>query len=209
MSGFEDDFGEMVESKDEDLLQGEVEVEEDPAAEFLSREQQQLGEIDQELGAAFSTSTIAVYGSRPASTEQAETVSPVQSKPVKQEPAVLREWREQQMIRLKTKDEEEENDREELKQQAAKELEDWYKVHQETLEKTRAANREARLSIDRSYISTIETLEPGTEWERVSTLCDFNQKTSKNIKDVSRMRSIILQLKQNSPATAAATTATA
>ena len=32
---------------------------------------------------------------------------------------LLREWREQQMIRLKTKDEEEEKDREELKQQAA------------------------------------------------------------------------------------------
>ena len=31
---------------------------------------------------------------------------------------------------------------------------------------------------------------------RVSKLCDFNPKTSKNVADVSRMRSIILQLKQ-------------
>ena len=32
-------------------------------------------------------------------------------------------------------------------------------------------------------------------WSRVSNLCDFNPKTSKTVKDVSRMKSIILQLK--------------
>ena len=37
---------------------------------------------------------------------------------------------------------------------------------------------------------------PGHEWERVARLCDFNPKNSKNSKDVSRMRSIFLQLKQ-------------
>ncbi len=37
---------------------------------------------------------------------------------------------------------------------------------------------------------------PGTEWERVAKLCDFNPKTAKNTKDVGRMRSVILQLKQ-------------
>ena len=36
----------------------------------------------------------------------------------------------------------------------------------------------------------------GDEWERVSRLCDFNPKNNKNTKDVSRMRSIFLQLKQ-------------
>ena len=40
---------------------------------------------------------------------------------------------------------------------------------------------------------------PGTEWERVSRMCDFNPKNSKNTKDVSRMRSIFLQLKQTPP----------
>ena len=34
------------------------------------------------------------------------------------------------------------------------------------------------------------------EWDRVSKLCDFNPKANKNTKDVSRMRSILLQLKQ-------------
>ena len=40
---------------------------------------------------------------------------------------------------------------------------------------------------------------PGTEWERVNKLVDFNTKTSKNTKDMSRMRSIMLQLKQTPP----------
>ena len=37
---------------------------------------------------------------------------------------------------------------------------------------------------------------PGHEWERVARLCDFNPKHSKNTKDISRMRTIFLQLKQ-------------
>ena len=39
--------------------------------------------------------------------------------------------------------------------------------------------------------------KPGNEWEKVSRFCDFNPKNSKNTKDVSRMRSMLLQLKQN------------
>lgn len=37
---------------------------------------------------------------------------------------------------------------------------------------------------------------PGHDWERVCRNCDFNPKGTKNTKDVSRMRSIFLQLKQ-------------
>jgi len=44
-----------------------------------------------------------------------------------------------------------------------------------------------------------EEVEPGQEWERIAKLCDFNPKASRNNKDVSRMRSIILQLKQSPP----------
>ncbi len=45
----------------------------------------------------------------------------------------------------------------------------------------------------------MDSIEPGTEWERVTRLCEFNAKKDpkeKN-KDVGRMRSILLQLKQN------------
>ncbi len=40
---------------------------------------------------------------------------------------------------------------------------------------------------------------PGHEWERVARICDFNPKSNKNAKDVSRMRSMFLQLKQTPP----------
>ena len=41
-----------------------------------------------------------------------------------------------------------------------------------------------------------DTGAPGTEWERVARLCDFNPKTNKQAKDVSRMRSVLISLKQ-------------
>lgn len=34
------------------------------------------------------------------------------------------------------------------------------------------------------------------DWDRISKYCDFNPKANKNNKDVSRMRSMLLQLKQ-------------
>jgi hypothetical protein len=42
-----------------------------------------------------------------------------------------------------------------------------------------------------------DEIEPGTEWERIAKLCDFNPKAKQGSKDVSRMRSIVLQLKQS------------
>ena len=44
---------------------------------------------------------------------------------------------------LEQKDAEEEKKREELKLQAKKELEDWYKQHEETITKTKSSNRYA------------------------------------------------------------------
>jgi hypothetical protein len=38
---------------------------------------------------------------------------------------------------------------------------------------------------------------PGHEWERICRLCEFNPKNNRSQKDASRMRSILLQLKQN------------
>ena len=55
MSGFEDDFGEMVEPKEVkaelgDLMAPTITNVEDPAADFLLREQEQLGELEVEIG---------------------------------------------------------------------------------------------------------------------------------------------------------------
>lgn len=50
---------------------------------------------------------------------------------------------------------------------------------------------------EKQFVAEDNEIEPGTEWERIAKLCDFNPKASKGNKDVSRMRSIILQLKQS------------
>lgn len=61
--------------------------------------------------------------------------------PPAEEPEKIRKWREDQKTMLEEKDAEEERKREELKQQAKKELEDWYKQHEETITKTKSSNR--------------------------------------------------------------------
>ncbi|XP_053690311.1 clathrin light chain [Sabethes cyaneus] len=114
-------------------------------------------------------------------------------KQVTEEPEKIRKWREEQKARLEEKDREEERKKEELREQARKELEDWYKHHEEAISKTKAANRNA----EKQFVAETDEIEPGTEWERIAKLCDFNPKTNKSSKDISRMRSIILQLKQN------------
>jgi len=102
------------------------------------------------------------------------------------------------MEMLRKKDEEEENARNKLRDQAAQELSNWYEQNTIQLEKLRETNRAAMINMDKTFVAQIEPIQPGTEWDRVSKLCDFNPKTCKNVKDVSRLRSIILQLKSNS-----------
>ncbi|EAT47992.1 AAEL000934-PC, partial [Aedes aegypti] len=118
-------------------------------------------------------------------------------KQVTEEPERIRKWREEQKARLEEKDREEERKKEELREQARKELEDWYKHHEEAISKTKAANRESAKNAEKQFVAETDEIEPGTEWERIAKLCDFNPKTNKSSKDISRMRSIILQLKQN------------
>lgn len=171
--------GDLVtnEERASDLLTNE-----DPAAEFLAREQEELGDLETEIG--------------PLSVSPPKTAPlPAVTKKVREEPEVIKQWRERQMEMLRKKDEEEENARNRLKDQAAQELSDWYAANSIQLEKLRTSNRAAMENMDRTFVSQMEPLQPGTEWERVSKLCDFNPKTTKTVKDVSRMRSIILQLK--------------
>merc|ERR1712116_83680 len=74
----------------------------------------------------------------------------------------------------------EEKKKKEMKEQASKELEEWYSQHKETIEKTRLSNRNA----EKELASQSAEVEPGQEWERIAKLCDFNPKASRNNKDV-------------------------
>ena len=57
------------------------------------------------------------------------------------EPEKITRWREEQKLRLSTKDAEEEQKKVEWKEQAKKELDDWYKNREEQLTKTIANNK--------------------------------------------------------------------
>ena len=49
----------------------------------------------------------------------------------REDPEVIKQWKENQIQLLQNKDQEEEKEKELLKEQAKKELEDWYKQHSE------------------------------------------------------------------------------
>ncbi|XP_059157960.1 clathrin light chain A-like [Physella acuta] len=107
-------------------------------------------------------------------------------------PEKIKIWREEQKTRLEKNDSEEEKRKKELKEKAKKELDDWYKHHTEQLEKTKENNRAA----ETAFVEDRDEKVTGQAWEKITRLCEFNPKNSKNTKDVSRFRSILLQLKQ-------------
>ncbi|XP_043664803.1 clathrin light chain isoform X7 [Vespula pensylvanica] len=189
----------------------------DPAAEFLAREQDQLAGLEDEIppvsmaipAAATNGEGSDVEGSfeiidtigQPTESQTLPALDTVASAPpVKEEPEKIRKWREEQKTRLEEKDAEEEKKKEEWREAAKKELEEWYKHHAEAISKTKTTNRESAKNAEKQFVAEADEVEPGTEWERIAKLCDFNPKSSRTSKDVSRMRSIILQLKQTPPA---------
>uniref|UniRef100_A0A8C7X4S1 Clathrin light chain n=1 Tax=Oryzias sinensis TaxID=183150 RepID=A0A8C7X4S1_9TELE len=109
------------------------------------------------------------------------------------EPESLRKWREEQRERLEVLDANSRKQESEWKEKAKLELEEWHARQNEQLEKTKTNNRAA----EEAMISDLDENNPGTEWERVARLCDFNPKSSKQAKDVSRMRSVLISLKQS------------
>ena len=187
-----DDFGDS-------FVQPEV----DPAAEFLAREQNQLAGLEDELETSAPppviTSTTngfddfveipsaAVYDANDLLDEPLQTSV---FKQEREEPEKIKMWREEQKLRLEEKDAEEERKKQEMLLVAKKELEDWYKTHDEQIAKTKAANRNAERALARGCEGgSVE----GGEWARVAELCDFGPRRGR---DVARLRSIVLQLKQ-------------
>lgn len=52
---------------------------------------------------------------------------------------------------------------------------------------------------EKEWIAERDVETPGLEWEKIAKMCDFNPKAVRNTKDTTRMRSILLQLKQSPP----------
>ncbi|NWI46815.1 CLCA protein, partial [Picathartes gymnocephalus] len=186
--------------------------EEDPAAAFLAQQENEIagiendegygilenGEVPEELQGPDSLCSDAVDGVVNGDVYQ-ESNGPTdcyaaisQADRLQSEPESIRKWREEQKERLEQLDANSRKQEAEWKEKAIKELEEWYARQDEKLEKTKASNRAA----EEAFVNDAEEVFPGTEWERVAQLCDFNPKSSKQAKDVSRMRSVLISLKQ-------------
>merc|ERR1711910_148031 len=173
----------------------------DDAAEFLAKEQEELGEIGEDLGLA-PPQEIAAFKEEPdfsvdGMQDSGDLTSGMSNlNIVREEPEFLKKWKVEQEERLKLKDEDEEVMKEKLRLQARQELEDWYTRYEAQLKKTKSTNREAESDFV-AEVGGMNHIEPGPECERVSKHCDFSAKAPGHTKDVSRMRSILLQLKQS------------
>nr|XP_028568266.1 clathrin light chain A isoform X4 [Podarcis muralis] len=183
---------------------------EDPAAAFLAQQENEIAGIENDEGYS-----ILENGEVPAGMQEglsADSIDGVTNGDVYQEsngptdcyaaisqadrlqtePESIRKWREEQLERLEVLDANSRKQEAEWKEKAIKELEEWYARQDEQLQKTKVNNRAA----EEAFVNDVDESSPGTEWERVARLCDFNPKSSKQAKDVSRMRSVLISLKQ-------------
>ncbi|XP_048148514.1 clathrin light chain A isoform X3 [Corvus hawaiiensis] len=186
--------------------------EEDPAAAFLAQQENEIAGIENDEGygilengevpealqgpeglvadAVDGVVNGDVYQESNGPTDCYAAISQVDR--LQSEPESIRKWREEQKERLEQLDANSRKQEAEWKEKAIKELEEWYARQDEKLEKTKASNRAA----EEAFVNDAEEVFLGTEWERVAQLCDFNPKSSKQAKDVSRMRSVLISLKQ-------------
>ena len=67
-----------------------------------------------------------------------------------------------------------------------------YRKYNEEVKQTKEENK----VLEEAFLQEVHGLKPGTEWERVAKNCGFNNKVVHCKKDRSRMRNVILSLKQ-------------
>ncbi|XP_008291416.1 clathrin light chain B isoform X3 [Stegastes partitus] len=190
-------------------------AEEDPAAAFLAQQESEIAGIEND-GEGFGAlegaggqepsppqpANYDDFGDEPATvngdmfpesngpTDNYAAIAQVDIQ--RQEPESLRKWREEQKTRLEALDSASKAAEAEWREKAKKELEDWHVHQNEQMEKNKANNRAS----EEAFLAESDGDSPGSEWERVARLCDFNPKTNKQAKDVSRMRSVLISLKQ-------------
>uniref|UniRef100_U3FZN1 Clathrin light chain n=1 Tax=Micrurus fulvius TaxID=8637 RepID=U3FZN1_MICFL len=186
--------------------------EEDPAAAFLAQQENEIAGIENDEGYSILENGEVPVGMQGQDALTADAIDSVingdiyqesngptdcyaaisQADRLQTEPESIRKWREEQRERLEELDANSRKQEAEWKEKAIKELQEWYARQDEQLQKTKANNRAA----EEVFVNDVDDSSPGTEWERVARLCDFNPKSSKQAKDVSRMRSVLISLKQ-------------
>ncbi|CAM4750394.1 unnamed protein product [Rotaria magnacalcarata] len=182
---------------------------EDPAAEFLEREKRELaditGDTDSNLFAnAFDARGLSPnlnvggsYSPIPTSNSPYQGLSDLSEQI--NEPEKIRKWREEFSTRISKKDTEEEIKRKEMQEQARKELDDFYKQRAEQLERTKGQNRTNNRTLEDDIFNNRNSSTSNgkvSDWDKITSLCEFNPKNNRSQKDLTRYRSVLLQLKQ-------------
>ncbi|XP_062985174.1 clathrin light chain A isoform X2 [Elgaria multicarinata webbii] len=198
--------------------------EEDPAAAFLAQQENEIAGIENDEGYSILENGEVPAGMQGQEGLLTDSIDGVTNGDVYQEsngptdcyaaishadrlqtePESIRKWREEQRERLEELDANSRKQEAEWKEKAIKELEEWYERQDEQLQKTKANNStninhpcySLEQAAEEAFVNDVDESSPGTEWERVARLCDFNPKSSKQAKDVSRMRSVLISLKQ-------------
>lgn len=117
------------------------------------------------------------------------------------EPEKIRKWKEEFSARITKKDADEENKRHEMREQAKKELDDFYKQRVEQMDRTRGQNRSNNRTFEDDLLNNGNASSKGSngkvhDWDKITSLCEFNPKNNRSQKDLTRYRSVLLQLKQ-------------
>ncbi|XP_005558649.1 clathrin light chain B isoform X3 [Macaca nemestrina] len=188
-------------------------AEEDPAAAFLAQQESEIAGIENDEGFGASAGSHAAPAqlgptSGAGSEDMGTTVNGdvfreangpadgyaaiAQADRLTQEPESIRKWREEQRKRLQELDAASKVTEQEWREKAKKDLEEWNQRQSEQVEKNKINNRAS----EEAFVKESKEETPGTEWEKVAQLCDFNPKSSKQCKDVSRLRSVLMSLKQ-------------
>ncbi|KAI3386308.1 hypothetical protein SNEBB_010094 [Seison nebaliae] len=114
----------------------------------------------------------------------------IEESPVEEDAA--KEWPRKFKERLESKDATEDAKIQEMQEHAKKELDDWYQKRKEQIEK----KAELNLLEQNDFIeSNKKSNTEGIDWKDVVKFCEFNSKVTKNEKDTSRLRSLLLNLK--------------
>ncbi|XP_074772666.1 clathrin light chain B isoform X6 [Athene noctua] len=198
-------------------------AEEDPAAAFLAQQESEIAGIENDEGfgptdgesaaapagqaappepgerrAAPATVNGDVFQESNGPTDAYAAIAKADR--LTQEPESIRKWREEQKKRLEELDAASKVTEQEWREKAKKDLEEWNLRQNEQMEKNRANNSDNPQCLCRAseeaFLKESKEESPGSEWEKVAQLCDFNPKSSKQSKDVSRMRSVLISLKQ-------------
>merc|ERR1719281_2423763 len=124
------------------------------------------------------------------------TSEPTSHGPMIPEMTKLREWEDAHQRELEQKETKETQDKMELRKQAETELADWYKDRTETISKKLAANRAEEETLEASKKGAVPS---ANIWERVVDLIDTNSRAADAERDISRMRTLLIQLKAAPP----------